>query len=299
MRKYTSIPFTEYDVAIGSFDGNRRPIDRIVLHTTVGTIEATKATFASTKGTSAHYTVGWDGKLYAFLEEYNVAYATGNYPMNQRSISIEHVDNGQYTSVRPDALYETSAKLVADICREYGIPCDRSHILKHNEVVATGCPHNLDVDRIIKRANEIMGGKVMDEDTKNADRWKNLVYDNPYGWSEPDHVRATIEELKQKERDRNEAINRKDEEILLLKKQIETDLAKCELDAKNQIEAERTKLLMEFGREKESLLKEIEELKKSGPVKEVPVAREYSNGFSVFLVDIADFFEKRYGKRQH
>ena len=40
----------------------------------------------------------------------------------------------------------------------HGIPCDRSHIIKHGEVVATACPGGLDVDKIVRRANEIMGG---------------------------------------------------------------------------------------------------------------------------------------------
>jgi N-acetylmuramoyl-L-alanine amidase CwlA len=82
--------------------------------------------------------------------------------MNQRSIGIEHVDNGNYTAPRTDALYETSAKLVADICKYYKIPCNRQFILKHNEVVATGCPHNLDIDRIIRQANAILNPPTTD-----------------------------------------------------------------------------------------------------------------------------------------
>lgn len=157
-RKYTSLSYTEESVADGNFDSSRKPITKIVIHTTVGTKEGAIARFGKVgSNVSAHYLVTWEGKLIAFLEEYNVAYHCGNYSVNQESIGIEHEDKGNYTAVRPDALYETSAKLVADICRFYSIPCDRQHILKHNEVVATGCPHNLDIERIVKRASELLG----------------------------------------------------------------------------------------------------------------------------------------------
>lgn len=55
-------------------------------------------------------------------------------------------------------LYETSANLVADICNRYGIPVDRNHIKKHSEVSLkpTACPAALDIDRIVRRAYEIL-----------------------------------------------------------------------------------------------------------------------------------------------
>ena len=156
-REETTLPNTEFTTATGNFDKTRKPIDRIVIHTTVGSLQSAINRFG-TRGTnvSAHYIIDVDGKLYQGLEEYYTAYHSGNYEMNQRSIGIEHVDNGNYTAPRPDALYDTSSKLVADICTFYNIPCDRKHIIKHNEVAATGCPHNLDIDRIIRQAQAII-----------------------------------------------------------------------------------------------------------------------------------------------
>src|SRR5258708_18286423 len=74
--------------------------------------------------------------------------------MNQRSIGIEHIDDNNYNGIRPDILYATSARLVADICQFYGIPIDRKHILKHSEVsdAPTGCPDALDIERIVRQA---------------------------------------------------------------------------------------------------------------------------------------------------
>jgi N-acetyl-anhydromuramyl-L-alanine amidase AmpD len=101
---------------------------------------------------SAHYGVKLDGGLIHWLEEANTAYHAGSYSMNQRSIGIEHEDGGDYNGVRPDSLYKTSANLVRDICTFYNIPIDRQHILKHSEVIPTGCPDALDIDRIVREA---------------------------------------------------------------------------------------------------------------------------------------------------
>lgn len=183
-REQTTLPNIEFTTATGNFDTSRLTIDRVVIHTTVGTLAGAISRFGQ-KGTqaSAHYIVDMDGKLYQGLEEYFTAFHAGNYLMNQRSVGIEHVDNGQYTAPRSDALYETSGKLVADICRFYKIPCDRSHIMKHNEIVATGCPHNLDIDRIIRQANAILNPapppstdyKALYEDMKKRYEEKSIL----------------------------------------------------------------------------------------------------------------------------
>jgi hypothetical protein len=152
----TSLPYTELEVATGNYDTSRQPIDRIVMHTMVGSWQAAAARFANpAEIVSAHYGVKLDGGLIHWLEETFTAYHAGNYTMNQRSIGIEHEDGGNYNGVRPDVLYESSAKLVADICTFYNIPIDRNHIIKHSEVIATGCPDALDIDRIVNRARDI------------------------------------------------------------------------------------------------------------------------------------------------
>ncbi len=147
------IPYTELTVATGNFDKTRVAIDRIIIHTMVGTWQSAANRFGA-YGTqvSAHYGVKLDGGLVHWLEEYWTAYHAGNYPMNQRSIGIEHEDNGNYNGIRPDSLYQTSGKLVADICKFYNIPIDRAHILKHSEIIPTGCPDALDIDKIITYA---------------------------------------------------------------------------------------------------------------------------------------------------
>lgn len=136
---------------IGSpnFDNARKPIDRIIIHWIVGTLASADAQFQKPKGTSAHYGIE-DIVIHQYVQESDVAYHAGVYAMNQRSIGIEH-------SASPDRpaseqTYKTSGQLVARICKDYNIPLDRTHILKHSEVKATQCCGTVDVDKIIEIA---------------------------------------------------------------------------------------------------------------------------------------------------
>src|ERR1035437_1216814 len=153
-RQVTGLPVIEKTVADGNWDTTRKPIDIIVIHTMVGSAASADARFNNpTQKVSAHYGVLLNGKLWHWVDEDNTAYHAGDYAMNQRSIGIEHEDNGDFNGVRPDALYTTSANLVKDICTFYNIPIDRTHILRHSEVIATGCPDALDIDRIVREAS--------------------------------------------------------------------------------------------------------------------------------------------------
>lgn len=152
-------------------------IDRIVLHTMVGWIAAADATFKSSGGdTSAHYGVRVDGSLWQWVQLWDTAHhcegSPGSAPYwsdvnNERSIGIEHEDTGQPAAleggeavIRPNALYVRSAQLVAQLCREYGIPCVRGAggpgIYDHRQVSATACPGTLDTDRIIRTAQALL-----------------------------------------------------------------------------------------------------------------------------------------------
>jgi len=263
----------------GNFDSNRTAIDAIVLHTIVGTIQSAADRFADSKSNvSTHYGIGYDGKLYTFLEEYYVAYANGNYPVNQRAISIEHEDLRKPNDPRPDTLYITSAKLVRDICQFYAIPIDRQHILKHSEVsdIPTACPDALDIDRIVKEA-----ATVPDDLQKQLDQCR---IDRDTHWNDLQaakiaitDIEAQLQQLKticdnqtQQINDRNNDIVQLNAKISTLNTQVlsqqqsidsltplakqattlQTNLSQCEID--------RTRLLGE----KTQLQKTIEQLNK-------------------------------------
>lgn len=158
MREHTTLPCEKIPAASNTYDSSRVKIDTIVCHTTVGTKEGTIAWFRNSQRgshSSAHYIIGYnDGSIVNMVSEANTAYHAGNYPVNQRSIGIEFVDNGEPDQPRPDILYQTGSKLIADICNHYQIPLDRSHVVLHREVSQkpTACPGTLDVDRLIEGA---------------------------------------------------------------------------------------------------------------------------------------------------
>lgn len=120
-------------------------VDRIVVHYIVGTLAAADATFANpSSGVSAHYGIG-EGSLHQYVSEMNTAWHAGDFPMNQRSIGIEH-------SASPDrapsaSTYDISIELCTQICEDYGLN-PQTQIIPHHSVVATACPGTVDIQRI-------------------------------------------------------------------------------------------------------------------------------------------------------
>jgi len=131
-------------------------IQTVVIHTTVGSLDAANARFQNPSSqVSAHYGVSLDGSIFQWVKEQDTAWHAGEWTVNLTSIGIEHEDGGDFMGVRPDVLYTESAKLARTICLTYGIPIDRQHIVGHREVHATACPDALDIDRIVREAASI------------------------------------------------------------------------------------------------------------------------------------------------
>ncbi|WP_149184123.1 N-acetylmuramoyl-L-alanine amidase [Streptomyces sp. TRM49041] len=133
-------------------------IDRIVIHVVQGSYATALRVFKNPgHGAAAHYVVGKDGRIAQMIRELDVAFHAGNRSMNERSVGIEHegfVDRPQDFTA---AMYESSARLAADICARYAIPVDREHIIGHVEVEGTDHtdpgPH-WDWDRYIRLVRE-------------------------------------------------------------------------------------------------------------------------------------------------
>jgi hypothetical protein len=241
-REETTLPNIEFTTATGNYDESRLPIDTIVIHSTVGTVQSAINRFG-TIGTqvSAHYIIGNDGKLYQGLEEYYTAYHSGNYNVNQRSIGIEHE---WYQGIHPsDALYDTSSKLVADICKFYNIPCDRQHIKKHSEIVPTACPNEIDVDRIVNQARQILGSGPSGDyylgiDLNNKESvkvcvqtWKDVVDGKFIKKEEYDNVVNELNELKKKQLNAEVLLTEKNTLALKLQEcEKQRDIYKAEYD---------------------------------------------------------------------
>jgi len=134
------------------FTEGRKGVKYIVCHWIgEGTGQSAANWFASpnNKVSSAHYVIE-DNTIWQCVREGATAWAVGNWEINQWSISIEH----SATPDRPasEATYQTSAKLIKEICERYGLPINRDTIKGHNEFVKTACPNGLDIDKIIELA---------------------------------------------------------------------------------------------------------------------------------------------------
>jgi N-acetyl-anhydromuramyl-L-alanine amidase AmpD len=111
-------------------------VDRVVIHVTESDFRTAVKVFRDPLHQAAsHYLVrASDGRTVQMVRELDVAYHAGNRGYNERSIGIEHegfVDRPQNFT---EAMYRSSARLTARICKQYGIPVDRGHIIGHNEV---------------------------------------------------------------------------------------------------------------------------------------------------------------------
>ncbi|MFD0357540.1 N-acetylmuramoyl-L-alanine amidase [Streptomyces sp. NPDC127110] len=139
-------------------------VDRIVVHVTQGGFESSVDAFKNPfHKASAHYIVRQDGHVEQMVRELDVAFHAANRDMNERSVGIEHVGFVDRPRDFTDAMYAASARLAADVCRRYGIPADRGHILGHNEV--PGADHtdpgpHWDWDRYIRMVRQELGAKT-------------------------------------------------------------------------------------------------------------------------------------------
>lgn len=155
-------------------------VTHITLHIMVGHLIGTDSVFTNSGSqASAHYGIGADGSIHQYVRESDGSWSDANYTSNNSTISIEH-EGGMAGVPCTQACMDASARLCADIARRYGwtrLWHDglNGNIWLHREVPGTdhyGCPdrtvNGLDVDYIINKANEILGGSNM---TSAQDIW--------------------------------------------------------------------------------------------------------------------------------
>lgn len=150
----------------------QRSIDTIVVHhnaTTNKDVALNTWLVSSGNWTSAHYEIT-DNEIIGAVGENYVAYHAGgtggsDVPKisdpNGRSIGLEHVNSsGDPNWEVSEATLRNSARLIADICKRYSLPIDRSTIKLHREITSTACPGGLDIDKLVQYAREAAGQPV-------------------------------------------------------------------------------------------------------------------------------------------
>lgn len=86
---------------------------------------------------SSHYIVGLNGEILRCIPEDEVAFHSGSYSMNRKSIGIEdcHPDwEGKFN----ENTYNSLVELCADICKRYDLGIDA--IIRHYDVTGKECP---------------------------------------------------------------------------------------------------------------------------------------------------------------
>lgn len=86
---------------------------------------------------SSHYVVGLNGEIIQCIPEDEVAFHSGSYSMNRKSIGIEtcHPDT---TGKFSDVTYSSLVELCADICERHNLTID--NIIRHYDVTEKRCP---------------------------------------------------------------------------------------------------------------------------------------------------------------
>lgn len=149
-------------------------VDHITLHIMAGYLAGTDSTFQDTnRKTSATYGIGADGTIHQYVREEDTPWSDSNLLSNQTGISIEH-EGGLPQAKCTQACMDASARLCADVARRYGWSRlwhngTVGNVYLHREIPGsthTTCPdlapNGLNVEYVIRKANEILtGGTTM------------------------------------------------------------------------------------------------------------------------------------------
>ena len=125
----------------------------VVIHIMDGTLVGTDSWFANPASlVSSHDGIGRTGEVHQYVKEEDTAWHAGrvdaavwklikpNINPNLYTVGIEH--EGKPDDVWTDAMKQSSAELIRDICQRWQIPIDRNHIVGHFEIFSKkpNCP---------------------------------------------------------------------------------------------------------------------------------------------------------------
>ena len=133
-----------------------------VMHWMVGTLESTDKVFQQkVRPVATQYGIG-DREIHQYVKDGDYAFGSGDTYANKYGISIEHeggyMKNGK--RVKPSlTTHETSAQLLAHLSRKHGWGHLKlgTNVFPHSHFRPTQCPGSLDLDKIVDRANELLG----------------------------------------------------------------------------------------------------------------------------------------------
>ncbi len=143
--------------------------EAVVIHIMDGTLPGTDSWFANpTSQVSAHYGIGKSGEVHQYVQENDAAWHAGrvdapvwklirpNVNPNLYTIGIEH--EGKPDEGWTEAMKQSSATLIREICQRWQIPIDRDHVVGHFEIFSKkpNCPatNKRILDELVALANQ-------------------------------------------------------------------------------------------------------------------------------------------------
>jgi hypothetical protein len=142
-------------------------IDRIILHHGAITDSEwmVRVMVSGEKEVSANYVCRTNGALVSVVPEEFRAHTSSSASWDGRAITVECANlSREGWTISPQS-HEALAQLCADVATRYGFPLNRDTVLGHRELYEryrasypTACPGGMDLDYIVKRANEILAG---------------------------------------------------------------------------------------------------------------------------------------------
>jgi hypothetical protein len=147
--------------------------EAIVIHIMDGSFAAGESVFRNPKTQkSAHYGISHEGEIHQYVDEKNTAFHAGivvnptwsllkpRINPNFYTIGIEH--EGRPDDVWPEAQLSASAALIADVAKNWEIPLDEEHVIRHHQIRASKtCPGNwLQIGELLKRALAVVPAKA-------------------------------------------------------------------------------------------------------------------------------------------
>jgi len=162
---YSSLIDTIVWCAEGNYThGRNTSIKKVCIHHMAGnlSVESCGRIFQTPgRNASAHYGVGTDGRRALYVDEYNTAWANGNWASNCESVSIEIANSyvgGDYPV--SDKALRSAIELVADIAKRnnLGRLSVGQNLICHSMVSSTYCPGDYlrgKLDYIAAEANKI------------------------------------------------------------------------------------------------------------------------------------------------
>ena len=104
--------------------GRNHKIDTITIHCVVGqcSVETLGNLFANpSRSASSNYGVGYDGRIGMYVEEKDRSWCSSSSSNDNRAVTIEVASDTYHPYAVKDAAYNSTIKLVADICKRNGI----------------------------------------------------------------------------------------------------------------------------------------------------------------------------------